>query len=522
MDKETSMEKKPVLVVGATGYVGGRLVPRLLSAGYRVRAMGRSLEKLACRPWGHDPNVELAQGDVQDAEAMERAARGCGTAFYLVHSMTSQKKKFAESDRAGGRNMAKAAAAAGLDRIIYLSGLGDRENPDLSEHLRSRHEVEDILTEGPVPVVILRAAMILGAGSASFEMLRYLTERLPVMVTPRWVHTPCQPIAIRDILAYLMGSLVKTDLPAGTYDIGGPDVLSYREIIDIYAEVAGLFRRRIIPAPFLTPKLSAYWIHLITPVPADIAQPLAAGLAVPVVCRDNRIKDLIPLPLTPCREAIRTALERLRQNMVETCWSDAGTLIPPEWAFCGDADYTGGTLLECGYRIRIDAEPAAVWEPVIRLGGETGYYFGNSVWWLRGAMDRMMGGIGLRRGRRHPSQLQVGDALDFWRVLALEPPHQLTLLAEMKTPGEAILEIRIRDAGNGTSEFEFLSRFLPRGLFGMLYWYGLYPFHQWIFRGMQKAVARAVRRPILSGPSRFTPTIPDACTFFPDRTPPRE
>jgi uncharacterized protein YbjT (DUF2867 family) len=514
------MIEKPVLVAGATGYVGGRLVPRLLSAGYRVRALGRSVEKLACRPWGRDPNVELAQGDVLDAGSMERAADGCGAAFYLVHSMTAQKKAYARADRTGAQNMVSAAAAGGLGRIIYLSGLGDPDDAGLSPHLRSRHEVETILSDGPVPVVVLRAAMILGSGSASFEMLRYLTERLPVMITPRWVHTPCQPIAIRDILAYLMGSLIRDDLPAGTYDIGGPDVLSYREIIDIYSEEAGLARRRIIPVPLLTPKLSAYWIHLITPVPADIAQPLAEGLAVPVVCRDNRIQDRIPLPLTSCREAIRIALERVRQNMVETCWSDAGTLTPPEWAFCGDADYSGGTVLECGYRIRIDAPPETVWDPVIRMGGETGYYFGDSLWWLRGGLDRLAGGMGLRRGRRHPTELQVGDALDFWRVMVLEPPRRLILLAEMKMPGEALLEIRINPLGDGTSEFEFLSRFLPRGLAGMLYWWTLYPFHQWIFRGMQKAIARAAGRPILSGPRRFTPKIPDACTFFPDRTPP--
>ena len=511
------MPSPPILVTGATGYVGGRLIPLLLDAGYRVRAFGRSVEKLACRPWGRLPAVELAEGDILDPSALSRAADGCRAAYYLVHSMITQKSEFARADRTSAINMAAAAARAGLERIIYLGGLGEIGHEDISAHLKSRHEVGDILQAGPVPTTVLRAAMILGSGSASFEILRYLVERLPVMITPRWVHTPSQPIAINNVLTYLIGSLEPDEVLGQTFDIGGPDILSYRELIDIFADEAGLPRRRVIPVPVLTPRLSAKWIHLVTPVPSSIATPLTEGLSVPTTCRDNRIRDIVPQELTSCRQAIRLALDRIRQDQVETCWADAGSLRPPEWASCGDAAYAGGTILECGYRVTINASAGDVWQPVVRIGGETGYYFGNRLWWLRGAIDRLVGGVGLRRGRRHPTQLRVGDALDFWRVLEIDPPVRLTLLAEMKMPGEALLDIRITPLGDDRTELQFLSRFLPRGLGGIVYWYGFYPFHQWIFRGMLAAVARAIHRPMTSGPQRFTPKLVQSCSLAPEK-----
>jgi uncharacterized protein YbjT (DUF2867 family) len=507
------MTSKPILVTGATGYVGGRLIPALLDAGYRVRAMGRSLEKVGCRPWAGHSRVELVQGDVLDLESLKQATSSCRAAYYLVHSMIAQKEKFVEADRRAAQNMAAAATAAGLERIIYLGGLAEVSQGSLSKHLKSRIEVADILQAGPVPTTDLRTPMILGSGSASFEILRYLVERLPAMITPRWVQSMNQPIAIRNVITYLIGCLEHDETIGQTYDIGGPDILSYRDLLDIYAEEAGLKKRLIIPVPVLTPTLSALWIHLISPVPTSIALPLTEGLTSDAVCTENRIQEIIPQRLLSCREAIRVAMDRIQQEQVDTCWMDAGDMLEPEWAHCGDAEWAGGTIMNCGYRARIKATVDEVWQPVSRIGGRTGWYFGNFLWRLRGIMDRLAGGVGLRRGRRHPTEIRVGDALDFWRVLEVEPPQRLLLIAEMKTPGEALLEFQITPLANAEVEFQMLSRFLPKGLFGILYWYGLYLFHQWIFYGMLKAIAKSIKKPMVSDPERFTPRLHTSCAL---------
>ena len=513
------MSGTPILVTGATGYVGGRLIPALLEKGHRVRAMGRNLSKLACRPWAHHERVELIRGDVLDRQSLEAAAAGCRIAYYLVHSMIAQKEKFVEADREAARHMVAAAAAAGLERMIYLGGLAEARKGTLSKHLRSRIEVAEILQSGPVPTTDLRAPMILGSGSASFEILRYLVERLPVMTTPRWVLSLNQPIAIRDVVGYLIGCLENVQTSGETYDIGGPDILTYRDLLDIYAEEAGLRKRLIIPVPVLTPTLSALWIHLISPVPKSIALPLTEGLTSEAVCQENRIQKLIPRRLMTCREAIRLALDRQRQQEVDSCWMDAGTLLEPEWAHCGDAEWSGGTLMECGYRATLQATAADVWESVRRVGGETGWYCGDYLWRLRGILDRLVGGVGLRRGRRHPAQVGVGDALDFWRVLEVQPPERLLLVAEMKTPGEALLEFKMTPLGKDRVEFQLHSRFLPQGLLGLVYWYLLYPFHQYIFFGMLKAIAGSIERPILAGPERFTPKLHTSCALPPPHEP---
>ena len=496
------MPPKPILLTGATGYVGGRLAPRLLEAGYRVRALGRSVAKLRGRPWGSHPNLEVAKGDVLDEESLQQAAQGCGAAFYLVHSM-AEARDFAQADRQAAQNLVRAAAAAGLERLIYLGGLGEPDDPHLSEHLRSRLEVAKILQSGPVPATFLRAAMILGSGAAAFEIMRYLVDRLPVMLTPRWVSNPVQPIAIRNVLAYLSGCLEPEAVKGQTFDIGGPEVVTYRRLFDIYAEEAHLPRRLIILVPVLTPRLSSYWIHLVTPVPASLAQPLAKGLANPVVCKDNRIRTIIPQELLDCRTTIRLALQRIAQQRVETCWSDAGLTAPPEWSQCGDADFAGGTILSLGYRARLRATPPELWEHLIRIGGSTGWYFGNFLWNMRGLTDRLAGGVGLRRGRRQAADLRVGDALDFFRVLELEPHRRLLLLAEMKMPGEATLEFRLSSGTEGETELTMQARFLPRGLGGLAYWYALEPFHRHLYQGMLRAIAAAAGKTIIAGPERL-------------------
>ena len=506
---------RPVLVVGATGYVGGRLVPRLAARGYTVRAMGRSIEKLNCRPWAHYANVETVAGDVRDKASIARAMHGCGSAFYLVHSMIANKKQYAGADREGALNTAAAAAACGLERIIYLGGLGEKENRHLSPHLRSRHEVETILTAGPVPATVLRAAMILGSGSASFEMLRYLVDRLPVMTPPRWVRTPCQPIAIDDVLNYLVGCLENDATIGETFDIGGPDIVTYLDLIRTYAEAAGLRRRLVIPVPVLTPYLSARWIHLVTPVPAAIAQPLAEGLAIPVICRDSRILDRVPFSRITVRSAIQTALNHILTQQVDTCWHDAGELHPPAWAACGDADWAGGTLLTYGYGVRIYAHPDTVWEVVRRVGGRQGWFYADKLWWLRGLLDRLIGGIGLRRGRRHPSELRVGDALDFWRIVTVDAPNKLVLLAEMKVPGDATLTFEVTSVSDSSVELKIVARFLPKGMAGILYWYALYPLHSIVFKGMAGSIAQAAANGRFDKPVRISSHRGSSCAILP-------
>jgi uncharacterized protein YbjT (DUF2867 family) len=491
------MKTKPILVTGGTGYVGGRLIPRLLNSGYPVRAMVRSPQRLQARSWGHHQALQIVQGDALDRRAFIQAGQGCGAAFYLIHSMNAQKDQFAAADRTAAENMVACARKNRLDRIIYLGGLGEKDHADLSHHLQSRHEVEAILEAGPSPVTNLRAAMILGAGSASFEMLRYLVEHLPVMVTPRWLRTPCQPIAIGNVLDYLAGCLEAPDTKGRTLDIGGPDVLNYQDLIDIYSRVAGLRRRIIIAVPVLTPWLSAKWIHLVTPVPASIAQPLAEGLSIPVVCQNDDIHKLVPVRLINCEEAIRSSLERIQQEQVDTCCFDGGGRLPPEWVTCGDADYAGGTVLRRGYRIAFKGDLNRTWKTVEAIGGRNGWYFAQPLWRLRGMMDRVAGGPGLGRGRRHPRQLRVGDALDLWRVVDHQPPHRLLLLAEMKAPGDALWECTLHSTGDGRVRLEMVSRFLPRGLAGLGYWYGLLPIHDWLFKGtLRELVARSGGTPL--------------------------
>lgn len=491
----------PVFVAGATGYIGGRLVPRLLEAGYRVRALARSTAKLSRRRWANHPNLEIIQGDVLDRDRLTQALNNCRAAYYLIHSMHPEVADFSSTDRQAAENMAAAAEAAGLEQIIYLGGLGE-SGRGLSDHLKSRTEVGWLLCQGQVPVTILRAAMIIGSGSASFEILRYLVDRLPVMVTPRWVDTPCQPIGVRNVLHYLIGCLECAEVRGESFDIGQPQILSYRQLMKIYAEEAGLRRRLILPVPVLTPRLSSYWIHLVTPVPAALARPLTEGLINPVTCQENRITDLLPQSLLDCRQAIRLALDRLRQHQVESSWTDSGRIPPAEWSLPGDPSWAGGSICEDSRKLVIDAKPEEIWPALVSIGGEVGWYYADWLWRLRGMIDRISGGVGLRRGRRNSRELYPGDALDFWRVVQVEAPHHLLLAAEMKLPGEAVLSFSLSPLGEGRSELRQIARFLPRGLLGLLYWYAVSPFHSYVFSGLLRGIAEAVGKQVISGPER--------------------
>jgi len=498
------MSDRPILVLGSTGYVGGRLVPLLLEKGYTVRAAGRSVDKIMARSWGSNPKVEAVQADMHDPESLIKAAEGCRAAFYLVHSMTRPSRDFAAQERDAAYNMVKAAEHTGLERIIYLGGLGeDHEDHPLSKHLRSRAEVGHILSLGPAKVTTLRAAQILGSGSSSFELIRYLADRLPFMLAPKWVRTRTQPISIHNVLGYLAGCL-DNDATAGlTLDIGGPDILSYEELFALYAEVADIPKRRIVAVPFLSPRLSSFWSSMITPVPMTLVRALIEGLRNEVICRDNTIHDMIPQELLSCREAIRRALEKTEHQKVETCLFDVGSACMPEWASVNDPDYAGGTIYTLGYKARIQGDPKAIWKVIERIGGEQGWYYGDPLWELRGFLDRLMTGPGLKRGRpQGQDQARVGDALDFWRVLVSDE-NRLLLLAEMRLPGEALLEFKIDPHWDNAVDLSMTTKFLPRGLAGILYWYALYPFHIMIFQNMIENISSLAGTHLYGRPHRI-------------------
>ena len=477
-----------VAVVGATGYIGTRLVPRLATAGYLVRCLVRTPNKLRDRPWRNQPGLEVLQCDLADATRLAGQLSGCDAAFYLVHGMQGGDD-YAERDRQMAETFAQAAGTAGLVRIIYLGGLGDSQD-DLSPHLASRREVERVLGSGPTPVTSFRAAMIIGSGSASFEILRYLTERLPVMVTPRWVRTVSQPIAIRNVLHYLVTCLSTPETTGRVLEIGGPDLTTYGQLIQLVAEERGLARRLIIPVPLLTPRLSALWIHLVTPVDARMARPLAEGLRNRVVVNDDLAARLMPQPLLAVREAIRIALDAEAQFDVESSWSTAGP-VP------GDPDWAGGDVFEDSRSGVIAATPERVFATLQRLGGRSGWFKYTQLWHLRGWLDRLVGGPGTRRSRRHPDTLWWGDTLDFWRVVEIERPQRLTLRAEMRVPGDAILDFELQTVeGDATStRLTQTARFRPRGLAGLLYWYAVAPFHRPVFDGLFAGVDAAARKP---------------------------
>lgn len=479
-----------ILVTGATGYIGGRLVPRLVAAGHQVRCMARGSGRLAGR---FDDAVEIVEGDVADAAAVNAAVAGCDAAYYLIHSMGSTTE-FAKADREAAHTFGAAARAHGLDRILYLGGLG-ADGDELSTHLRSRHEVGDVLRATGTTVLEFRAAQIIGSGSISFEMMRYLTERLPVMIAPKWVMTRCQPIAVRDILRYLVDAVTLRVDGSRIYEVGGADVMTYREMMLRYATIRGL-RRKIIVVPFFTPRLSSYWVHLITPISSRLAQPLIRGLNNEVIVRDDRARtdfpQIVPIGFD---EAVRTALDRY-QTGPETAWFDAFDLARVPGDFTGSKH---GMLMDVRVRKTV-ASSAQVAHVFSSLGGKRGWLAANVLWRIRGLLDRAVGGVGVRRGRRSPTDLRVGDAVDFWRVEAYQRSRLLRLRAEMKLPGRAWLEFEVEPNGGG-STLRQTAYFEPRGLFGYLYWYGVAVFHQWVFSGMATRIVREAERgePLTAG-----------------------
>ncbi len=490
-------DSRRILVTGASGYVGGRLVRALLNEGLQVRVSVRDKKKISGQVWANE--VEVSVGNATNFEEMKSALDGVHTAFYLLHSI-GVGADFDELEAEMARNFAQAAEASGVKQIVYLGGIANVDKQ--SKHLASRARTGKELSSTSVPVMELRAGIVIGSGSASFEMLRHLTHRLPVMTTPKWVSNRTHPIAIRDVLWYLSSAAKLKEPVSGIFDIGGPEILSYADMMQKFAKCSGLRRRWIIKVPVLTPKLSSLWIGFVTPVPTRLARPLIGSLINETVADPNKSIDaIIPKPpegLIDVTTAINLALSRTTSNQVETRWSDAAVITAPWQKAQSDPDWAGEITHRDKREVLTDAPIDCVWKSIEQIGGETGWYGADFLWWARGVLDRIVGGVGLRRGRRDPKHLRVGDGLDFWRVEAIEKEKVLRLYAEMILPGKAWLEFRIASE-DGKVRITQEATFSPRGLGGQLYWYLVLPLHAFVFPTMLRNIVRSSKRKALFG-----------------------
>ena len=466
-----------VTVFGASGYIGSNLIPELLKVGHKVRAVARNKEILSGRSW---LGVDLFEADLLDSATLSAPLQGTDIAVYLVHSMAAGSK-FQNLDRTAALNFSKEAEKHGVSRIIYLGGI---QPPDekASTHLLSRAETGDCLRMGSVPVTELRAGMVVGAGSAAFEVIRDIVYHLPVMITPRWVSSRSQPIALDDLLWYLVQVAGSNETIGNVYALVGPEVLRYKDLIQYFAEEVGL-KRYLIPVPIISPRLSSYWLDLVTAVPANVARPLVDGLKHDLLASGKEIQQILPRKLISYRDAIHIAMENEKLTEMPARWTEG-------------AIHFGGLRQDNSFYSKkeiaqedVGVKPEALWKHVSALGGDSGWHAFNWLWKTRGVIDRLFGGIGMRRGRRHPTAIRVGDTIDFWRVVSVEYGRRLTLIAEMKLPGSAVLEFEVEETQNG-SRLTTTAYFHPAGVLGLLYWYVLTPVHPFIFRGMTRALAK--------------------------------
>ncbi len=480
------VESKLILITGATGYVGGRLVPRLLEAGYRVRCLVRDPARLEGRSWLKQ--VEVVRGDALVKENLVEAMCGVSVAYYLIHGMQGGKTN-AERDLQVARNFAAAADEANIERIIYLGELVDPAS-NLSPYLRSRHETGYLLRHSKVPVTELRAGMIIGSGSALFEMIRYLAEREPVLVCPAWFYSEAQPIAIRDVLSYLIASINTPESVNRVIEVGGPTRLTYAEMLKGYSEERGL-KRWLIRTPINAPRLSAYWVHMVTPIHWRVVAPLIEGLRARLIVRDDAARRIFPnIQPIDFQTAVHLALGRIQRDNVETSWADALVTVQGDvkpYVFTVE----DGMFIETR-KLLVDLPPETVFRSYIGIGGVRGWLFMDWSWALRGWLDKLVGGVGLRRGRRHPDEIRPGEALDFWRVEDVEENRLLRLRAEMKLPGKAWLQFESTPQ-DGKTCFTVTAYFAPHGLFGFLYWYAMWPFHKPLFDGLTRRLASRAR-----------------------------
>jgi len=471
-----------ILVTGATGYIGGRLVPELLARGYQVRVMVRAASPEHKQRW---PDAEIVVADALDLQSMRRALQGIHAAYYLIHSLLSGQHDFEEKEILAATNFRKAAEENGLHRIIYLGGLGD-VNASLSAHLRSRIHVAEQLSRGEVPVTILRAAVIIGSGSASYEIVEHLVKNLPVLFIPSWARTRCQPIGVRDVIKYLVGVLEKDETAGHSYDIGGPEVFTYREMLKILADMHGK-RRIFVPCPFGHIGVFSYLTSLFTPVPASITECLMDGITNEVVCQHETIKDVLPFEPITYRVALLKAMSRQEQDDVHTRWSDA---YPPAHELAIKLDEVAGPVrYTSSYSLLSAKDAASLFRSVCKIGGREGWFHSNWLWWMRGMIDRLLMGVGSSRGRRSFASLRINDVIDFWRVEDLKQDEMLLLRAEMKLPGMAWLKFRI-DPAEEKNRLSVTAYYQSRGILGRLYWYLFLPFHIFIFRDLIRQIEK--------------------------------